>query len=125
MSIAQPLALVGVVVVDLDGDAASAAVDDENPFVLDDEPRALFIDGPGAQSRAVSILQRRFEVGGEFDEVFLRDLRLVFMDGQTCKVFSKAPLGVALNCVPVTGLDRRVSNYYFSKKKSRSTRLAA
>lgn len=44
---------------------------------------------------------------------------------QTCKIFSKAPVGVALNCVPITGLDRRVSNYYFSKRKTKATRLAA
>lgn len=44
---------------------------------------------------------------------------------QTCKIFSKAPVGVALNCVPITGLDRRVSNYYFSKRKTKPTRMAA
>ncbi len=44
---------------------------------------------------------------------------------QTCKIFSKAPVGVALNCVPISGVDRRVSNYYFSKRKSRASRMAA
>jgi Mrp family chromosome partitioning ATPase len=43
---------------------------------------------------------------------------------QTCKVFSKAPVGLALNCVPLTSAHRRASNYYFSRKKTK-TRLAA
>ncbi len=43
---------------------------------------------------------------------------------QTCKVFSKAPVGLALNCVPLTSAHKRASNYYFSRKKTKS-RLAA
>ncbi len=43
---------------------------------------------------------------------------------QTCKVFSKAPVGLALNCVPLTSAHKRASNYYFSRKKVK-TRLAA
>jgi len=37
---------------------------------------------------------------------------------QTCKVFSKAPIGVALNCVSVPK-SYYMSQYYFSKKKAR------
>jgi len=44
---------------------------------------------------------------------------------QTCKVFSKAPIGIALNGVTLTGAAKRSSNYYFSRKKARPTRLAA
>lgn len=44
---------------------------------------------------------------------------------QTCKVYSKAPVGIALNCVPLSSAYRRASNYYFSKKKSRTDRMAA
>jgi Mrp family chromosome partitioning ATPase len=44
---------------------------------------------------------------------------------QTCKIFSKSPVGIVLNCVPLTGAHKRVSNYYFSKRKNRPTRLAA
>jgi|GEM_PF-1413488 len=45
---------------------------------------------------------------------------------QTCKIFSKAPVGIALNCVPITGPHKRASNYYFSRRKSSSSsRLAA
>ena len=43
---------------------------------------------------------------------------------QTCKVFSKAPVGLALNCVPLTTAHKRASSYYFSRKKVK-TRLAA
>ncbi len=43
---------------------------------------------------------------------------------QTCKVFSKAPVGVALNCLPLSSQQRRASNYYFSRGK-RPTKLAA
>jgi Mrp family chromosome partitioning ATPase/uncharacterized protein involved in exopolysaccharide biosynthesis len=42
----------------------------------------------------------------------------------TCKVFSKAPVGLALNCVSLTSAHKRASNYYFSRKKVK-TRLAA
>lgn len=35
---------------------------------------------------------------------------------QTCKIFSKAPVGVALNCLPMSSQQRRASNYYFSRK---------
>jgi Mrp family chromosome partitioning ATPase len=44
---------------------------------------------------------------------------------QTCKVFSKAPVGIALNCVRLSSANRRASNYYFSKKKPNPARLAA
>jgi tyrosine-protein kinase Etk/Wzc len=44
---------------------------------------------------------------------------------QTCKIFSRAPVGIALNCVPLTGPYRRAANYYFSRKRSRPARLAA
>lgn len=44
---------------------------------------------------------------------------------QTCKVFSKAPIGIALNGITLTGAAKRSSNYYFSRKKTRPTRLAA
>lgn len=44
---------------------------------------------------------------------------------QTCKVFSKAPVGIALNCVRLSGANKRASNYYFSKKKTVPPRLAA
>jgi len=44
---------------------------------------------------------------------------------QTCKVFSKAPVGIALNCVRLSGANKRASNYYFSKKKVVPPRLAA
>lgn len=45
---------------------------------------------------------------------------------QTCKVYSKAPVGIVLNCVPLGGAYRRASNYYFSKRKTtRPERLAA
>jgi len=44
---------------------------------------------------------------------------------QTCKVFSKAPVGVALNCLPLSSQQRRASNYYFSRGKSRPSKLAA
>jgi Mrp family chromosome partitioning ATPase len=44
---------------------------------------------------------------------------------QTCKVFSKAPVGVALNCLPLSAQQKRASNYYFSRGKSRPTKLAA
>lgn len=43
---------------------------------------------------------------------------------QTCKIFSKAPVGLALNCVPLTRAHRWASNYYFSRKKVKN-RLAA
>jgi Mrp family chromosome partitioning ATPase/uncharacterized protein involved in exopolysaccharide biosynthesis len=44
---------------------------------------------------------------------------------QTCKVFSKSPIGVALNCLPLSAQQRRASNYYFSRGKNRPTKLAA
>ena len=45
---------------------------------------------------------------------------------QTCKVFSKSPVGLALNCVRLSGPTKRASNYYFSKKKpAPPPRLAA
>lgn len=44
---------------------------------------------------------------------------------QTCKVFSKAPVGIALNCVRLSSANKRASNYYFSKKKVVPPRLAA
>jgi protein-tyrosine kinase len=44
---------------------------------------------------------------------------------QTCKVFSKAPVGVALNCLPLSAQQRRASNYYFSRRKVKPTKLAA
>ncbi len=45
---------------------------------------------------------------------------------QTCKVFSKAPVGLALNCIRLSGPNKRASNYYFSKKKpAPPPRLAA
>lgn len=37
---------------------------------------------------------------------------------QTCKIFTKAPVGIALNCIRITGPLKRASNYYFSKKKT-------
>jgi protein-tyrosine kinase len=44
---------------------------------------------------------------------------------QTCKVYSKAPVGVALNSLPLSTQQRRASNYYFSRKKVKPTKLAA
>ncbi len=44
---------------------------------------------------------------------------------QTCKVFSKAPIGIALNGISLTGAAKRSSNYYFSRRKARTTKLAA
>jgi Mrp family chromosome partitioning ATPase len=44
---------------------------------------------------------------------------------QTCKVFSRAPVGVALNCLPLSSTQRRASSYYFSRGKGRPTKLAA
>lgn len=44
---------------------------------------------------------------------------------QTCKLYSRAPVGIALNCMPLSAAHRRASNYYFSKKKIRLNRLAA
>jgi len=45
---------------------------------------------------------------------------------QTCKVFSKSPVGLALNCIRLSGPNKRASNYYFSKKKpAPPPRLAA
>lgn len=44
---------------------------------------------------------------------------------QTCKVFAKAPVGIALNCVRLSGQNKRASNYYFSRRKPVPTRLAA
>ena len=44
---------------------------------------------------------------------------------QTCKLFSRSPVGVALNCMPITGPERRASNYYFSRKKSSASKMAA
>ncbi len=40
---------------------------------------------------------------------------------QTCKIFSKAPVGIALNCIPMSSQQRRASNYYFSRRKARQT----
>ena len=42
---------------------------------------------------------------------------------QTMKIFSKAPVGVALNCLPISSSQKRASNYYFSRRKP--TKLAA
>lgn len=44
---------------------------------------------------------------------------------QTCKVFSKAPVGVALNCIRFSAANRKASNYYFSRRKPVPTRIAA
>ncbi|MBI1859404.1 MAG: hypothetical protein HYR96_00610 [Deltaproteobacteria bacterium] len=44
---------------------------------------------------------------------------------QTCKVFSKAPVGVALNCLPVSAQQKRASNYYFSRRRGGTAKLAA
>lgn len=44
---------------------------------------------------------------------------------QTCKIISKAPVGVALNCMPLSSSNRRASNYYFSRRKIDNSRLAA
>jgi Mrp family chromosome partitioning ATPase len=44
---------------------------------------------------------------------------------QTCKVFSKAPVGVALNCMRFSAANRKASNYYFSRRKPVPTRIAA
>lgn len=43
---------------------------------------------------------------------------------QTTKLFTKAPLGVALNCINITGPAKKASNYYFSKR-TKPTRMAA
>ena len=43
---------------------------------------------------------------------------------QTVKVFTQAPVGVALNCVPLSGPHKRSSNYYFSRRKGK-TEMAA
>ncbi|MBY0372075.1 AAA family ATPase [bacterium] len=57
--------------------------------------------------------------------IFVTRPRDVIEAIQTCKLYSRAPIGVALNCVPLTGAYRRASNYYFSKKKTRSSIAAA
>ena len=45
---------------------------------------------------------------------------------QTVKIFSKVPVGTALNCVPMSGMQRRGSHYYyFSRKKPKAPNLAA
>jgi Mrp family chromosome partitioning ATPase len=44
---------------------------------------------------------------------------------QTCKIYSKSPVGIALNCVPLSSAYRRASNYYFSKRKARPQQAAA
>ncbi len=44
---------------------------------------------------------------------------------QTAKIFSRAPVGLALNCIPVRLIDRRLSNYYFSKKRPPPNKMAA
>lgn len=44
---------------------------------------------------------------------------------QTAKIFSRAPVGLALNCIPVRLIDRRLSNYYFSKKRPPPNQMAA
>jgi Mrp family chromosome partitioning ATPase/uncharacterized protein involved in exopolysaccharide biosynthesis len=44
---------------------------------------------------------------------------------QTCKIYSKAPVGVALNSLPLSTQQKRASNYYFSRKKIKPTKLAA
>ncbi len=44
---------------------------------------------------------------------------------QTAKIFSRAPVGIALNCIPVRLIDRRLSNYYFSKKRPPPNQMAA
>lgn len=57
--------------------------------------------------------------------IFVTRPRDVIEAIQTCKLYSRAPIGVALNCVPLTGAYRRASNYYFSKKKSKPQPIAA
>lgn len=57
--------------------------------------------------------------------IFVTRPRDVIEAIQTCKLYSRAPVGVALNCVPLTGAYRRASNYYFSKKKSKPHTIAA
>ena len=57
--------------------------------------------------------------------IFVTRPRDVIEAIQTCKLYSRAPIGVALNCVPLTGAYRRASNYYFSKKKAKSPRAIA
>lgn len=42
---------------------------------------------------------------------------------QTCKIFSKAPVGVALNYLKLSSQQRRASSYYFSRRKP--TKIAA
>ncbi len=44
---------------------------------------------------------------------------------QTMKLFTKAPIGVALNGVALYSLSKRSSHYYFSRKTTNPTRIAA
>jgi protein-tyrosine kinase len=57
--------------------------------------------------------------------IFVTRPRDVIEAIQTCKLYSRAPVGVALNCVQLTGAYRRASNYYFSKKKTKPHQIAA
>ncbi len=57
--------------------------------------------------------------------IFVTRPRDVMEALQTCKLYSRAPVGVALNCVQLTGAYRRASNYYFSKKKTKPAQIAA
>lgn len=56
--------------------------------------------------------------------IFVTRPRDVIEAIQTCKLYSRAPVGVALNCVPLSGAYRRASNYYFSKKKTKVQAIA-
>jgi Mrp family chromosome partitioning ATPase len=56
--------------------------------------------------------------------IFVTRPRDVIEAIQTCKLYSRAPVGVALNCVPLSGAYRRASNYYFSKKKAKVQAIA-
>ncbi len=57
--------------------------------------------------------------------IFVSKPREVIEAIQTVKLYSRAPIGVALNCVPLSGAYRRASNYYFSKRKSKSSAATA
>lgn len=36
---------------------------------------------------------------------------------QTCKIFSKVPVGIALNCLPMSGQQRRRGSYYYFSRR--------
>jgi Mrp family chromosome partitioning ATPase/capsular polysaccharide biosynthesis protein len=57
--------------------------------------------------------------------IFVSKPREVIEAIQTVKLYSRAPIGVALNCVPLSGAYRRASSYYFSKRKSKTTAATA